>query len=112
MDHFWIILGPFSTILLTILSTLCQWSCGLLHHFLEAKLLDQVNLHFWIIYNTHCWFNMLLCTCTLCYDCACGRVTSVLVLRMCLWVSDKCVGATNVPVGELRVWLCYHFASG
>ena len=48
----------------------------------------------------------------LCYDCACGRVTSVLVLRMCLWVSDECVGATNVPVGELRVWLCYQFASG
>ena len=69
MDHFWIILGPFSTILLTILSTLCQWSCGLLHHFLEAKLLDQVNLHFWIIYNTHCWFNMLLCTCTMSHLC-------------------------------------------
>ena len=63
MDHFWIILGPFSTILLTVLSTMCQWSCGLVHHFLEAKLLEQVNLHFWIIYHTHCWFNMLLCTC-------------------------------------------------
>ena len=52
MDHFWIILGQFSAILLTVLSTLCQWSCGLVHHFLEAKLLEQVNLHFWIIYNT------------------------------------------------------------
>ena len=62
MDHFWIILRPFSTILLTVLSTVCQWSCALVHHFLEAKLLEQVNLHFWIIYNTHCWFNMLLCT--------------------------------------------------
>ena len=36
-----------------------------MHDFLEAKLLEQVNLHFWIIYNTHCWFNMLLCTCTM-----------------------------------------------
>ena len=69
MDHFWIILGPFSTILLTVLSTLCQWSCGLVHHFLEAKLLEQVNLHFWIIYNTYCWFNMLLCTCTMSHLC-------------------------------------------
>ena len=69
VDHFWIILGPFSTILLTVLSTLCQWSCGLAHHFLEAKLLEQVNLHFWIIYNTHCWFNMLLCTCTMSHLC-------------------------------------------
>ena len=33
---------------------LCQWSRGLVHLFLEAKLLEQVNLHFWIIYNTHC----------------------------------------------------------
>ena len=56
MDHFWIILGPFSTILLTVLSTLCQWSCGFVHLFLEAKLVEQVNLHFWIIYNTRCWF--------------------------------------------------------
>ena len=69
MDHFWIILGPFSTILLTVLSTLCQWSCGLVHHFLEAKLLEQVNLHFWFNYNTHCWFNMLLCTCTMSHLC-------------------------------------------
>ena len=69
MDHFWIILGPFPTILLTVLSTVCQWSCGLAHHFLEAKLLEQVNLHFWIIYNTHCWFNMLLCTCTMSHLC-------------------------------------------
>ena len=69
MDHFWIILGPFSTILLTVLSTLCQWSCGLVHHFLEAKLLEQVNLHFWVIYNTYCWFNMLLCTCTMSHLC-------------------------------------------
>ena len=69
MDHFWIILGPFSTILLTVLSTLCQWSCGLVHHFLEAKLLEQVNLHFWIIYSTYCWFNMLLCTCTMSHLC-------------------------------------------
>ena len=69
MDHFWIILGPFSTILLTVLSTLCQCFCGLVHHFLEAKLLEQVNLHFWIIYDTHCWFNMLLCTCTMSHLC-------------------------------------------
>ena len=49
------------------------------------------------------------------------------MLRLCLWasyecigatnvpvgeLSDECVGATNVPVGELRVWLCYQFASG
>ena len=66
MDHFWIILGPFSTILLTVLSTLCQWSCGLVHHFLEAKLLEQVNLHFWIINGTHivgsiCCFALALC---------------------------------------------------
>ena len=55
MDHFWIILGPFSTILFIVLCAngLCQWSCGLVHHFLEAKLLKQVNLHFWIIYNTY-----------------------------------------------------------
>ena len=79
MDHFWIILGPFSTILLTVLSTVGQWSSGRVHHFLEAKLLEQVNfeaklleqvnLHFWIIYNTHCWFNMLLCTCTMSHLC-------------------------------------------
>ena len=65
MDHFWIILGSFSTTLLTVRSTVCQWSCGLVDHFLEAKLLEQVNLHFWIFYNTHCWFNMLLGTCTM-----------------------------------------------
>ena len=28
-----------------------------------------MNLHFWIIYNTHCWFNMLLCTCTMSHLC-------------------------------------------
>ena len=66
MDHFWISPGPFWTILLTVLSNLCQWSCGHVDHFLEVKLLEQVNLHFWIIFcNTHCWFNMLLCTCTM-----------------------------------------------
>ena len=69
MDHFWIILGPFSTILLTVLSTVCRWPCGLVHHFLEAKLLERVNLHFWIIYNTHGWFNILLCTCTMSHLC-------------------------------------------
>ena len=69
MDHFWIILGPFSTILLTVISTLCQWSCGLVHHFLEAQLLEQVNLHFWIIYNTNCRFNMLLCTYSMSHLC-------------------------------------------
>ena len=69
MDQCWIILGPFSTILLTVLSTLWEWSCGLVHLFLEAKLLEQVNLHFWIIYNTDCWFNMLLCTCTMSHLC-------------------------------------------
>ena len=37
--------------------------------FLEAGLLEQVNLHFWIIYNTHCWFNMLLRTCTMSHLC-------------------------------------------
>ena len=26
-----------------------------------------------------------------------------MVLRICLWVSYECVGATIVPVGELRV---------
>ena len=36
-----------------------------MHHFLEAELLEQVNLHFSIIYKTHCWFNMLLGTCTM-----------------------------------------------
>ena len=37
-----------------------------MYHFLEVKLLEQVNLHFWmILYNTHCWFNMLLFTCTM-----------------------------------------------
>ena len=38
-------------------------------NFLEAKLLEQVNLRFWIIYSTHCWFNMLLCTCTMSHLC-------------------------------------------
>ena len=42
----WIILGPFWTILLIALSTLCQWSCALVDHFLEVKLMEQVNFHF------------------------------------------------------------------
>ena len=42
LDH----LGPFWTILLIALSTVCQWSCGLVDHFLEVKLLEQVNFHF------------------------------------------------------------------
>ena len=45
MDHVWIILGPFWTILLIALSTLCQWSCGPVDHFLEVKLME-VNFHF------------------------------------------------------------------
>ena len=27
------------------------------------------KLHFWIIYNTRCWFNMLLCPCTMSHLC-------------------------------------------
>ena len=50
MDHFWIILGPFGTILLIALSTLCQWSCGRVDHFLEVTLLEQVNFHFGFIF--------------------------------------------------------------
>ena len=61
MDHFWIILGPFWTILLIALSTLCQWSCGLADHFLEVTLLEQVNFHFgFFFFTTHCWSKMLL----------------------------------------------------
>ena len=32
------------------------------------------------------------------------------VPRLCLWVSYECVGVTIVPVGELRVCLCYESA--
>ena len=74
----------------------------------------MLRMCLWVSYERACVTNVPvgeLRVC-LCYDCACGRVTRVLVLRMCLWVSDECVGATNVPVVELRVWLCYHFASG
>ena len=57
----WIILGPFWTILLIALSTLCQWYCGLVDHFLEVTLLEQVNFHFgFIFFKTHCWSKMLL----------------------------------------------------
>ena len=41
----WITFGSF-------LDHFRPFCCGLVHHFLEAKLLEQVNLHFWIIYNT------------------------------------------------------------
>ena len=53
MDHFWIILGPFWSILLIALSSLCQWSCGFVDHFLEVKLLEQVNFHFEFFFFTH-----------------------------------------------------------
>ena len=56
MDHFCSILGPFRTILLTALSTVCHWSCGFVDHFLEVKWLEQVNFHFGFIFlKTHCW---------------------------------------------------------
>ena len=35
-----------------------------------------------------------------------------MVLRICLWVSYECVGATIVPVGELRVCGRYDCACG
>ena len=57
LDHF----APFCSVYFQ----LCA-NGGLVDHFLEVKLFEQVNLHFWIMfYNTHCWFNMLLCTCTM-----------------------------------------------
>ena len=39
-------------------------------------------------------------------------VTSVWALRLCLWVSYECACVTNVPVGELRVCLCHECACG
>ena len=36
---------------------------------------------------------------------------SVLVLRMCLWVSHKRAGVTNVVVGEIRVLPMYLWVS-
>ena len=94
MDHFWIILGPFSTILLTVLSTLCQWSCGLVHHFLEAKLLEQVNLHFWIIYNTYSFGYQT------------GRRTG-LVLWGKLSLSGKGLGQGFLNVAEMMVLVVF-----
>ena len=58
LDHF----GPFCSLYFQRCANGLVDLCII---FLEAKLLEQVNLHFWIIYNTHCWFNMLLCTCTI-----------------------------------------------
>ena len=37
--------------------------------FWKPNCWNKSILHFWIIYNTHCWFNMLLCTCTMSHLC-------------------------------------------
>ena len=92
MDHFWIIRGPFWTILLTVLSTLCQWSCGLVDHFLKVKWLEQVNLHFWIIfYNTHCGFNMLL------------------IWKLCFWIIFVNMNWWIISFLELTLFESYFF---